>query len=469
MNGITTISPRGRYFTVLCWALCEFFESEKGVSGRFDRARLGCFLSRVEFLVLACTALDPGPGDSGGALGRLSYEPELRELSAGKAVEPRESARSAMMAAYFGPCRALGLIRGAEPGDPVGFAMTPRGQQIWKARSSALADANWAGAVRGGSLDAEEARSLAPHFSLKRLADFPDESGALRLALERPWPAPGQAGEDVTKAYDRFRQTVAWLRQQAEGAPAKPLEADKVLHGAWSQAALAGRGSGGIADAWAEYEWRRRLHFAVELALSAVSDTVSDLDGPTLGEAVGHWLDGPANVGSPAATRLAAVWPDHRRAAGLTCAEAVQSVPAGLYLDHAPPGDLANLPAGNRAFAAFALASALARQSAPLRAQGTFRYRDGHAGERALACLEAPPGMTFRDGLEAFAGIAVGSHLTNTFRKMAAGQHCSLRFFPEGPRLLGLGRPTGAGRSGSRLWNVINVLRDAGEPGIAGP
>lgn len=401
-------------------------------------------------------------------LGRLRYEQELRELLAGRAALLRDAAGSAMIAAYFGPCRALGLLRGSEPGNPVGFAVTPRGQQIWKARSAAAVGADWAEVIQAESLEAEQAEKLVPYFSLKRLADFPEEAAALRQALEEPWPGHGQASKGVTESYARFRQTVDWLRQQARESTDGALRADRLLHTAWSRTALAGRGGGGIADAWAEYEWRRRLHFAVELALSAVADTVRDLGGPTLGEVVEDWLDRVTTVGDPVAARLAAIWPGYPLAAQRSGTDAALSVPAGLYLDSGPPDDLAALPAAARAFAAFALATSLARQSAPLRARGLFRdYKQ--TGERVLGCLEAGPDMPFRDSLEALAGVAVGSHLANTFRKMAAGQHCSLRFFPEGSRLLGLGRPTRAGRSGSRLWNVISVLRDAGEPGIARP
>jgi hypothetical protein len=72
----------------------------------------------------------------------------------------------------------------------------------------------------------------------------------------------------------------------------------------------------------------------------------------------------------------------------------------------------------------------------------------------------------FAETLQALAGVAVEAHLATTFRKMGGGQKCSLRFFPEGSKLLSTGLETGAGRSGSRLWNVIKVLEDSAVPGI---
>jgi hypothetical protein len=465
VNGITTISPRGRYFTMLCWALGEFFTAEKAGDALYDPDRLGRFLARVEFLVLACTVLDPGKGEDGGALGRLTFQAEMAALAAGRSVRFADGTRSAMLAAYFGPCRALGLLGSTAPGSPVGFAVTPRGQQAWKARSTAMADAGWASALGGEVLEAEAAAALVPHFSLKRLPDFPEEADALRQALAEPWPAPGRASPAVAESYANFQRTLAWLREQARERGTGSLGADALLHAAWSRAARSGKGGGGIEDAWAECEWRRRLHFAVELVVSSVADTVRSLGSATLGEVVEEWLRAtPADA--PVAPRLAGLWPEAALAIGRSGRDAVLSVPEDLLLEAAPPRDLAALSAGARALAAFAMAACLARQSAPLRSAGTFRDFEA-TGERTIACIEEAGDGPFGDTLQSLAGVAAGSHLSNTLRKMSSGQRCSLRFFPEGSRLLALETPTGAGRSGSRLWNVVGVLRDAGEPGIA--
>lgn len=468
VNGITTVSARGRYFTVLCWALCEYFEVERAAARTvFDADGLGRFLARVEFLVLACTVLDAGVGNGGGALGRLNYEAETNEISAGRPARFAEGTRSAMMAAYFGPCRALGLLGGAASDSPVGFSVTPRGQSVWKARRFAMADVDWASALRGKTLDAGTASALVPHFSLKRLADFPEEADALRRALAEPWPENGPASQAVGESYARFRSTVGWLRAQARERGTGSLSADTLLQGAWSLVARSRAGTGGIEDAWAEYEWRRRLHFAVELVLSAVADTVRSLGGATMDEVVDEWLrPGPSGAASGPVPRLASLWPAASFAAGGSGREAVLSVPEALFLETSPPSDLAGLPPGARALAAFALAACLSRQSSPLRSRGVFRDF-GATGERVLACVEEAGDEPFRDALRRLAGVAAASHLANTLRKMGSGQQCSLRFFPEGARLLALETPTGAGRSGSRLWNVISVLRDAGEPGVA--
>ncbi|HIP60969.1 MAG TPA: hypothetical protein EYG98_00245 [Sulfurovum sp.] len=45
---------------------------------------------------------------------------------------------------------------------------------------------------------------------------------------------------------------------------------------------------------------------------------------------------------------------------------------------------------------------------------------------------------------------------------MGQGQQCSLRFFPEGKKLVPTGIDTNAGVSGSRLNNTIRMMSDIG-------
>lgn len=56
--GITTISFRARYLSLLPWVIVEFFEDELRAAGgraRFDESRFFNVLARMEFLVLAAT------------------------------------------------------------------------------------------------------------------------------------------------------------------------------------------------------------------------------------------------------------------------------------------------------------------------------------------------------------------------------------------------------------------------------
>ena len=58
--------------------------------------------------------------------------------------------------------------------------------------------------------------------------------------------------------------------------------------------------------------------------------------------------------------------------------------------------------------------------------------------------------------------FVVERHLFTTFRKMAAGQPCSLRFVSDGRRLHRTDQEARAGMSGHRLANVMVMLSDLG-------
>lgn len=459
VNGITTVSLRGRYFTLLPWAIGEYFAAEVAASATaFDEARFKAFLARVEFLALACTSVDDGGGDAGGALGRVLFQPEMAALLIGQDVAFPIGRRGGMLGTYFGPCRALGLLRAADGASIEPFVLTPRGQAVWQARKVALGEGRWRALLWDSEmLSPDDARRLVPHFSLRGLAKAGDEAAALREALLTPWTPTGPAAAGVADSYARFSDTIAWLR--AEGGAA-PLRADALLSDVWRRTAAANADGPVVETSWAEYEWRRRLHFALELMLSAVASTVRARGEATLDEVVEEWLEEPD---LPA--RLTGAWPLAPLARGRQAAEAFASVPADLYLSEAPPDDLARLKPHARALAAIALVVGLAHQSATLRANGRIRNRQA-PGERALACVESAGDEPFAQALASLAEVAVQAHLATTFRKMGGGQKCSLRFFPEGSKLLTTDLETGAGRSGSRLWNVIKVLEDAAVPGI---
>ena len=58
--------------------------------------------------------------------------------------------------------------------------------------------------------------------------------------------------------------------------------------------------------------------------------------------------------------------------------------------------------------------------------------------------------------------VIVEAHLSTTLRKMAQGQKCSLRFYPDGTRLRATGTDVAAGYSGDRLGNVLGMWADLG-------
>ena len=104
VNGITTISLRGRYLTILPWLIGEFFsrEVEQGTT-EFSIDRLRHFIARVEYLTLASTQLDPEQGDGGGALGTNIFSAEMIALRSGEPCRFQSTAPARCWAPMLGP------------------------------------------------------------------------------------------------------------------------------------------------------------------------------------------------------------------------------------------------------------------------------------------------------------------------------------------------------------------------------
>ena len=86
--GITTISFRARYLTLLPWTLTKFYESElarNGGKATFEYDRLEAVLARLKFLILAASSMGAEWGESGqtyGVLGKDIYSDDLKRFNA---------------------------------------------------------------------------------------------------------------------------------------------------------------------------------------------------------------------------------------------------------------------------------------------------------------------------------------------------------------------------------------------------
>ena len=110
VNGITTISQRARYLSILPWALGEFLV-EHATKG-FDWDSLMIYLRKIEFVILAASRLDNelNGADASGALGTNLHQELL---------------------ASFGQWRVRGITRRQGRGDPRGISRSvPRDRLV---------------------------------------------------------------------------------------------------------------------------------------------------------------------------------------------------------------------------------------------------------------------------------------------------------------------------------------------------
>ena len=457
--GITTISFRARYLTLLPWILSEFYQHElKRGAGKaiFDDKLLREALARLEFVVLAASDIGTEWGESGntfGVLGSDLFSEQLKQFKNSGSVGVPSAEGGATYGTYAMPCRDFGLLDPTSGGDGEPVRIPPRGQGLQRTWTSLPGCEPIRYIVlEGGILTLEHLKAAGRHFSVNGLVSSAEEC---RLLIEAMF-TPFRDSPDVIEAYRNFTATTRWAATSLE-VPLTPAQLIAANYGRVAQ--MPSDIGTNVELAWAEYELRRRVHFACELFLSDITHTLMDLTAGTIENVVDQWM-------------TAGILPQAVREVTATD-EIPATVTLGDFLDKIPKDAFLKAPlrvqegrnlqcGGPQAFYALALLGASYIQSAGLRGSGKLTDRR-HYLERAFGLIDEHRTDLLRTVLRSLAlHIAVEPHLATTLRKMGQGQRCSLRFFPEGNVLQPTGTPVKPGFSGSRLNNLLRILVDVG-------
>jgi len=460
VSGITTISYRARYMSLVPWLVAEYYDrrglGSQGSVAEPDYDELIELHRRLELVILACTRYtDEANGlRTGGLIGPDIYIDEMAVLERGESISLEPIRGGASYGTYVAPCRAFGLV--AYENLPRSWApkLTPRTSAMLGCRR-ALTDGSLLTSVvlNGGQVSPGMIAAEAHLFSATSLTDgrCEPERKLLINAIFQP-----EATQDVDQ-YRRFAQTVRLaltaVRRGVSGSP-------RVITETYAHACQANPPSlDDVTLAWAAYELHRRVHFAFELLLNAVAAVVVDRDGATVNEVVGEWT--------------ADDWPNELEVYldtsdfdwSMPFRQFVHSVKDEPFLGGAVERITGRrMPTrGAKAMFALALLCATWRQTQRLRSDER-RLPGARAGTwQGFSIIEEALDKPLTSAaLKLTDRCVVDAHLTTTLRKMGHGLKCSLRFFPDG-RVL---RPTGievrAGYSGDRLGNVMGVLGDLG-------
>ena len=455
--GITTISLRARYLSLLPWIVAEVYEDELrrgGGTGHFDERRFYDTLGRLEFVVLAATRArreEEGNGGTYGVLGSRSesFASALADLEANETVELPDGWVGASYGTYVMPCRSFGIVDTGDRDLPI--VIPPRGSALHRARRDALQGSALVDAIlHGGSVKASALVSEAHFFSVNGLDAVPRERDLLLEAfvcayLNRP---------DVAATYQRFLATSRWAFERLE---TRALSSAQLIAMAYREGVEGV--SSDVGAAWAEYDLRRRVHFAIELLLSALTETLMDLTEGTVEDVLQVWTRN-----DPLPQLLTETLSIEQPVMGATVEEIERGIAADAWLRRSVPIATARgLSPWCKAIFAVSLLISSKRQTEMIRAEGRVPDRRKEYLERAFTVLGdewKSPIMTALRRL--LVEVVVEAHLSTTLRKMSQGQKCSLRFYPEGTLLRPTGIPVSAGQSGDRLGNVLGMWADLG-------
>ena len=456
--GITTISFRARYLSLLPWVLGEFYQQElrkAGGEAHFDDSHFKEILARLEFIVLIATQQGKEWGESGnayGVLGSSLYKEELKKFDEQGFIDVPSQKGGASYGTYIMPCRSFGLFDTA--GDnTVPVVIPPRGQKLYEELHNNLRSSELLQIIlKGGILKRDTVISEGMHFSVNGLGSAPKE----RMLLEESFLNPYLDNPTINESYSKFKSTVFFALNAIKY---DSLSSADLLWKNYRQT-ITSRDSD-ISDvqlAWFEYELRRRIHFAHELILSALTTTLMDLTEATVADVIEEWN---THERLPEIVSLLIQFEEAPIEKPLKEISSRISEDAFLngHIDVNSPRKLTPCP---RALYGLAILLATKKQIDRLGASGKIPNRQ-HYMENAFSILKERTNALLRESLnELLLKNIIGLHLKTTLRKMAQGQKCSLRFYPEGDLLRPTGTIVNAGHSGDRLGNVFGMLADIG-------
>lgn len=457
--GVTTISFRARYLSLLPWLLAEFYKHQLDLGGgraEFDESVFKETLSRFEFVVLFASRFGKDWGESGNVLGVIGpnlYKDSLFEFEENGRVEVVSNIGGASYGTYIMPCRTFGILDTTGGSEAAPAKITPIGQKIYEARQKALASNELLKLIlSGGMLTREALASEGRHFSVNGLSHNPEEHRILQDAFVSPY-----IDDDGVKGlYLRFNETVRWSLSSIKDSGKSSAEI--ISENYFNVVNSTDIDFNDVDLVWAEYELRRRVHFAIELFLSSLTDTLMDLVNGSVVDVVNSWASAEHFPGL-----LSAILPYETTPFEDNLGDVGDRISSHAFPDRPisvkPVRALSPCP---RALYAISLLITCCEQTKQLRDNNKLPARN-HYMEQAFSIIEKSKNMSLRDVMtDLLLHIVVEPHLGTTLRKMGQGQKCSLRFYPEGYVLHPTGTPVAAGYSGDRLGNVIGMSADLG-------
>ena len=442
-GGITTISARARYLSLLPWFLDEWYRRAlEGGRARHDEDAQAAALRRLEKVVLLATVVGKDLGETGdirGVLGSDLWAEDIAEVERGGSIDLTATKGGASLGTYVQPCIQLRLLLDSAP-----LGVPAAGRELADARREALRGTPIVDSIfRGGTIDRATAVAVAPHFSINGL--LAPESARERDAL---------AGF-VTVASTASLGLGATVRWALAAAAEQPVAPATLIAESFRLATVAGSSIAGPALAYAQYDLLRRVHFALELCLQAISAELYEAGPRDVRSIARRFGRTPLQVlvDLAIATNAASLGD---RTLGDFAADL-----NGQTLVERPIVNEARRSFPQSSQAAYALALLVAAVDAA-RVNAELTPREDGVARRAMAIVEGAQTRGAQDVLQDVLAFVVERHLFTTFRKMAAGQPCSLRFVSDGRRLQRTDQGTRAGMSGHRLTNVMVILSDLG-------
>jgi len=468
VSGITTISYRARYLSILPWFLSVFYQRELDQGhgkSKFDENRFREALTRLEFIILAASALGKSRGETGNTFGVIGSDSTVHGKEVERLLNVHEvnlptKKRRAVFGTYAAPSRAIGLLANPLYGTNLPASIPPRGKEFFDVRENLLQGNSMAEIIfDGGTVTPSLLGTQGYHFSVNSLShvECEPERKLLEQSLFTPY------SPNALEQYDKFIATVRWALESL--AADSDTSADNIVASVYRKAIKTKVSLSPVELAWTEYELRRRCHFALELLLKVLTQSIQEQGQATLSDIVAHLASQVEETTLSSA--LATIIGVEHVSVDESFQEFQRHLNSESFLDSPIERDLLRKPEiGSVTVSALALLEICRCQTESLRKNLDIPERRSDSSARMEKAFDVLRNTDHKSVLQVLASliekVVLDAHLTTTWRKMSHGMRCSLRFYPDGSVF----RPTGldvlAGYSNSRLGNVLGILADLG-------
>ena len=460
VSGITTISIRARYLTLLPWVLTEFYQRELdkviGDIAEFDEDKFKSVLQRLEFIVFVSSKAGYEWGETGdtyGVLGSNSFMEKYTELFNSGIVSLNFNKGGDSFGTYAMPCRQFGILGSSMPGNNLITPLTPRGQKISDIRVHNTKDCPLTVAIfNGGEVLKDDILEFGSHFSINGLLgdDGREEKEILQEFISTPY------AEQTKDHYVRFNSTIRWVLsnlKEDKGKSSADIIQQNYSHFVYELP----RDPPEVENAWFEYELKRKIHFSLELLLSSLKDTIDEYGGASLTDVLNDWSDI-----TDIAESLQNQW-----ASSITYNDTISNFSNNVSNELFDSSFIYNrshqLSPSNRSLFALMIIVVAYNQVSRLRQAGEIKLHDEYHLNQTFRILKENWDSSIRDCLgEIINRVVIEPHLNTSWRKIGQGQKCSARFFPDGDLLRPTDKSVSPWFSQDRLRNVIQILSDLG-------
>lgn len=455
--GITTISYRARYLSLLTWFLYEYSNRLAQTGSKLQVKQFRQSLRRLEFVILAASKIaetKKEPGYFLRILGSDLYTDLIKEFNDNGSISLNHEKGGSIYGTYINPARIFGLI-GAEIQNDI--KLTSRSIALGEAIGANLAESKLPRVIfEGKPLIKKDLEIDYKYFSINGLS-YEENLKEKNLLIDYLLKPLDTSFEDV---YSEFNNTVKWVLNSVKNSHQLP---EDLLNNSINKLELSQINSiQSIELKWIDYEIHRRIHFCLELILESFCKELELLGEAEINEIISFCYNQTELPGLFIETLgLNEInWQMEGRelleiANRLTFSQAYSLI-----------GHRQSLPSYINIFGALICIMNLEHK--------TSAFRKFLKNQIEIEFSTSPYNLTIELLKEKLnnpiisivrsilSSIVINAHYETTWRKISNGQKSSLRFYNEGNVFIPTRVKTRAGESGSRLGNVILMLSDLG-------